>query len=199
MKICLISPAKGSGCPPIGLVHLGTYIQSLGHRVDIIDYNYHTGQLPDSSYDLVGISAMTVHYSEAIEIAKKINQPVIIGGVHITTCPESFHPAFTSMVTGEGESAFKDLLVDFKAGNLLKQYKGKEMVLDDMPFPNWDLLDQRYFKPRLNTTFMEKGIEGWLMTSRGCPYKCRFCSTTQFWKTIRFHSPEYVGQLISNL
>ena len=37
------------------------------------------------------------------------------------------------------------------------------------------------------------------MTSRGCPYKCRFCSTTQFWKTIRFHSPEYVGQLISNL
>ena len=208
MRIGLISLAKGSGCPPIGLVYLGTYLQKYTDvEVEIIDLNMGNSlRLPFSQYDLIGISAMTVHYGEAIKLGRIIKQtskvPVVIGGVHISTCPESFEPeAFDAMVLGEGELAFVELVKSFKLGSTLAPIWKKDPIktLQSLPLPNWDLIDPRYFKEAPNTTFGEFGIEGWLMTSRGCPYNCIFCSTKKMWGNPRFHSAPRVVEMIEDL
>ncbi|MEK6818734.1 MAG: cobalamin-dependent protein, partial [Nanoarchaeota archaeon] len=128
MRIALVSTAQKSGCPPIGLVYLASYIQ--GHsqyKTDIIDANYQNIFRVDySKYDLIGISAMTVNYTKALELANWIkfwcSIPIIIGGVHISTCPESFNSIFDSMVIGEGERAFIELLFDLETNNLKQKY-----------------------------------------------------------------------------
>jgi len=77
MKIALISLAKGSGCPPIGLVYLATYLKEhLDVEVEIIDANwddtknYMMFEGGYSKFDVVGISAMTVHYGEGNAITR---------------------------------------------------------------------------------------------------------------------------------
>lgn len=206
MKIALVSTAQKSGCPPIGLVYLASYIQNhTQYKVDIIDANYQDIFRTDyAEYDLIGISAMTVNYTKALELANWIrfwhNTPLIIGGVHISTCPESFHPIFDSMIIGEGERAFIELLYDLETDRLKKVYQAEfSNNLNNFAFPNWDLIDKRYFTKQFNTTFAEWGIEGWLLTSRGCPYRCRFCSSTQFWNKVKFHSDKYIINCLENL
>ena len=211
MRIALISLARQNGCPPIGLVYLATYIKSkLDVGVEIIDYNWQQRWTP-VGYDIICISAMTIYYELAKKIGwrikkdfKTFNISVIIGGVHISTCPESFDPdAFDAMVIGEGEKSLEQIINEYiKYGRLLKQVYQHAPIenLDDLPRPDWDLVDKRYFDKKANMTFGEYGISGVMLTSRGCPYRCRFCATQKFWgNKVRFHSAEYVKCLIFDL
>lgn len=210
MKIALISTAQRSGCPPIGLIYLASHIHKYtDHTVEIIDANYTDILEKDiniaCNYDVVGINAMTVNYGKAVSFAKRLKHlrkflPIVIGGVHISTCPETITDDFNSMIIGEGEQSFIDFLNDVTMWKIQKSYYNPPMEnLDNLTPPDWDLLDNRYFERQLNTTFAEWGIEGWLLTSRGCPYRCRFCSTTKFWDKVRFHSVEYVAGLLNGL
>ena len=210
LKIALVSTAQRSGCPPIGLVYLASYIHKhTQHKVEIIDVNYTNIFEKDidiaCNYDVVGINAMTVNYGKAVSLAKKLKKlrrsmPIVIGGVHISTCPETITDDFDSMIIGEGEQSFIDFLKDVIMWKIQKSYYTPPIDnLDDLTPPDWNLIDERYFDRQLNTTFAEWGIEGWLLTSRGCPYKCRFCSTTKFWDKVRFHSVEYVAGLLNSL
>jgi radical SAM superfamily enzyme YgiQ (UPF0313 family) len=93
-----------------------------------------------------------------------------------------------------------DGLIFFKDG-LIHKTKPRQSVmpLDSVPLPAIDLLNKDYFKHAMLTTFGEFGRHGVLLTSRGCPYDCVFCSTSLFWDKIRFHSPEYVMKQIAEL
>ena len=209
MKIALISLARQSGCPPIGLVYLATYIKSkLNIEVEIIDYNFELHFYSAKEYDLIAISAMTIYYKEAVALGKLIKVfhkiPIIIGGVHISTMPESFDPqAFDAMVIGEGEKSLEQIIKEYiNCGKLLNTVYQHSPIenLDDLPRPDWDLVDKRYFDKKANMTFGEYGVSGVMLTSRGCPYQCRFCATQKFWgNKVRFHSAEYVEQLIWDL
>jgi radical SAM superfamily enzyme YgiQ (UPF0313 family) len=206
MKIALVSFKNDSGCPPLGLVQLGTFLQSKGHSVRIVDYNWQPVFLPFRP-DIIGISAMTKHYGEAIKLAKETKEfepkiPIILGGVHISTMPESIDPIFNVGIQGEGEQSFLDALemphLEQKKGVILKAKPVSN--IDTLPLPNWDLVDQRYFSLQPNTTWGRFCVEGVMLTSRGCPYKCAFCSTQAFWgNKVRFHSPAYVEQLVKGL
>ncbi|MFQ5532178.1 MAG: radical SAM protein, partial [Candidatus Nanoarchaeia archaeon] len=70
--------------------------------------------------------------------------------------------------------------------------------IDKIPMPDRSLLNKEYFKPKIsyNKIMGERVVEAGLMTSRGCPYKCAFCSASAFWNKIRFHSPKYVAKEI---
>ena len=175
--------------------------------MDIVDSNYtDIFRHLYHKYQLIGISAMTPSYAIATALARHIRsthsyRPIIIGGVHISTCKDSQSlNTFDSMVIGEGEQSMLDLIKDVENNNLKRKYETEPTAnLDDLTPPDWDLIDQRYFTNQLNTTFAEYGIEGWLLTSRGCPYKCAFCSTTRFWSKVRMHSPAYIEKLLLNL
>ena len=209
MRIALVSTCQKSGCPPIGLVHLASHIhKNTEHRVDIIDANYQDiFRFDYYPYDIIGISAMTPTFEKANELAASIkdtwpDKPLVIGGVHISTDRDSQScNIFDSIVIGEGEKSLLDLLEDYETQGYLKDRYENAFVnnLDDLPLPDWELIDRRYFTRQFNTTFAEWGIEGWLLTGRGCPYHCRFCSTTKFWEKVRFHSDEYVIKLLENL
>ena len=229
-KVGLVPIKEFDLCPPAGIVYIGTYL--LRHLPDdvevrIIDPNFDNveNEIKNGHFDLIGISAMTIHYGRALRLARAIKNtikiPIVIGGVHISTLPESFEDCFDIGVTDEGEETMLELLrlyldkKPIRAEDLLKIkgilfYNGKEMVrtpqrplienLDDIPCPDWSLVDdKRYFVNTALTTWGEFGVAGSILTSRGCPYKCAFCSSTQFWQRMRFHSPEYVLRQIRDI
>lgn len=208
MKIALISFRNDSSCPPLGLVQLGTYLQTKGHKVFINDANYRVIYLHSDLdyYDVIGISAMTKDYGKAISLAQDIrknsNIPIILGGVHISTCPESMNEVFNVGIQGEGEETFLEALslprLEKRRGEILKAKTVSN--INTLPLPNWELVDKRYFEPQPNTTWGRFCSEGVMLTSRGCPYNCVFCSTQAFWgNKVRYHSPEYVENLVKGL
>jgi len=223
LKLALISLQEDSDrAPPLGLVYLATYLDKKLGGIDtkMFDANFDKDIPKEVSRfkpDMIGISAMTVLYSKAVECAaklKKLGVPIFIGGVHISTLPGSLNKVFDIGIIGEGEETLKELVElvlknKFSCKNL-KKVKGIEFYyknklirtqdrppirnLDDIPIPNLDYADKRYFLPRENLSAGKMCIFGIMITSRGCLYRCVFCSTSRFWKTIRFNSADYVAK-----
>ena len=129
------------------------------------------GALPED-YDLVAISTFTAQLKEAYEVAdfyqsKKI--PVVMGGIPVTSLPDEAKEHCTSVVVGEGEPLWPEVLRDFGNGNLKPFYiqnpRGT-FDLRDAPMPRFDLLDPDKYN-RIT-----------VQTSRGCPHKCDFCASS---------------------
>jgi radical SAM superfamily enzyme YgiQ (UPF0313 family) len=232
VKLALIAlQSEGDRYPPFGLLYLATYLEKkIGFKnTKIIDKNFEDIMTGVDKYkpDLVGISAMTIHYEEATDLAQTIkndlNIPVIIGGVHISLLPTSFRKCFDIGVIGEGEETIKELISLYQKKEKfnpqeLRKIKGiifwnenkklemtdrREFIknLDDIPAPNYKYADKRYFEPKPIIGLGKLGIRGWILTSRGCPFRCRFCATSAFWGSglTRFHSPEYIVSHIKYL
>src|SRR3990167_1408008 len=167
MRIALVSTYQKSGCPPIGLVYLASYVnRNSSHRAEVIDSNYTDIFKADySGYDLIGISAMTPTYAKAGRLALEIrhiwrNKPLVIGGVHISTDKNSqASNVFDSMVIGEGEKSLLNLLNDYEKNGYCEDiYEDVFMSnLDELALPDWGLIDKRYFTRQFNTTFAEWG------------------------------------------
>jgi len=133
---------------------------------DIKDIN----ELP-GPFDIVAISTYSAQIFEAYELADRyshIGVTTVIGGPHVTSLPEEAKEHCNSVVIGEGEAVWKDLLEDFKNGQLKPYYTSfdKEFDLKDAPMPRFDLLDPNKYN-RLT-----------VQTSRGCPHKCEFCAAS---------------------
>lgn len=230
IKLALVNITKDMECPPLTLAYIATYLKE--HMKDkieisIVDINFENPieRILQLKPDVVGISSMTVKYNYAKklagEIKKNIKAHVIIGGIHISTCPESFSRVFDIGVIGEGEKTMLELMKLFEKNhsfpsNELEKINGlvflqqgriartapRELTnLDEIPIPNRKFLDKRYLLPKVSYNKLrgKKVIEAGIMTSRGCPYKCIFCSTSRFWSRIRFHSADYVAKEIEYL
>jgi len=137
-------------------------------EVEILDENF-----VDFSYrpaDLVGITAMTASVNRAYELAgiyREKGIPAVIGGIHVSMLPEEAARYVPSVVTGEAESVWKQLIADFEQGKLRKRYDGKLLPMDHAPLPRRDLFHPGYTYANIQTT-------------RGCPMKCDFCSVHTF-------------------
>jgi len=229
MKVGLVYLNENKGaCPPLGLMSIATYVtQNMSScQVEIIDVNFEDAyaKLESTEYDLIGLSAMTIDYNRAIDLACRIKHimkvPIVIGGVHISTLPESLKECFDIGVIGEGEQIFLELLqlyervgsldhehltnidglVYIHGGRIFRTEERKLIEpLDLIPVPDTSFISTRYFAFKPLIPWGEFGREAIILTSRGCPYKCVFCSTTQFWKKIRFFSPEHVVEEVKGL
>jgi len=180
----------------------------------------------NSGFDLVGISAMTVQYPTAVRLAREVKAwnkdlSVFIGGAHISTLPASLDAVFDLGILGEGEATLVDLIRRFLrdgglsgesvrniSGLVLRDGSGSIVTtlprspiepLDEIPIPDRRYFDPRYFRRANRNTWGEFGVETSLFTSRGCPYRCAFCSTAQIWKKVRFHSPQRVVEEVKYL
>lgn len=129
-------------------------------------HDYSTLPMPD----LVGITAFTSQADRAYTIATEFRQrgaPVVIGGIHATMCSAEAAQWVDSVVMGEAESVWQEVLDDTVKGRLRPLYNGTHINLDAMPMARHDLLSTGY-------------RFGSIQTTRGCPLDCGFCSVSAF-------------------
>ncbi|UCF50507.1 MAG: B12-binding domain-containing radical SAM protein [Thermoplasmatales archaeon] len=123
-----------------------------------IDYN--------KDYDLVGITAVTRYSPLAYEIAdefRKRGVKVVMGGWHASALPEEAKQHADSVVIGEAEDTWPILIKDLKNGTLKPFYQPVRPVdVKNIPNPQMKIF------PRNNRSSVQ--------ATRGCPYKCEFCS-----------------------
>ncbi len=186
-------------------------------------------QIAESKPDIIGITSTTPVYPRTVELAKKIKKidkdiPIFIGGPHATALPKETlsEKCFDLAVIGEGEASVLDLLklyekkyelprdelseidgIAYADSSSVKINKPREFIkdLDSIPFPARNLMNMEfYLKPNIYTIRGVGGRITHVMSSRGCPYDCIFCSSKLMWKrTVRYFSPEYVMSEISSL
>jgi radical SAM superfamily enzyme YgiQ (UPF0313 family) len=156
--------------PSLGLLTLA------GLTPDRFEIAYHEiadlKTLPElpTDFDLVAISTFTAQFYEACDVAdfyRAAGIPVVMGGITVSSLRDQAKAHCTSVVIGEGELLWPELLADFERGALKPFYSTKrEFDLADAPMPRFDLLAPQKYN-RLT-----------VQTSRGCPHRCEFCASS---------------------
>ena len=135
-------------------------------------------------FDLVGITAMTHQAHRAYEIADRFRQlgvPVVLGGIHPTVLPDEAGQHADAVVIGEAEAIWGELLADALAGRLQPVYRAAIPAGDHLSIP-WGRRDIFAGKQYLTTQTLQ--------ASRGCPYNCPFCITTNYFgRSFRYRDP----------
>ncbi len=211
---------KGTDAP-LGLLYLASYLIKRSHKVEVEDLMLIEPELGKVALqnhihrmgpDMVGIACNSHERFFAFEVAKWVkelrsNIKVLIGGVHATFAAESTLksvPYIDIAVRHEGEIPLKELCSGDDpasvAGITYRDEKGnvvsnppREFIsnLDELPFPARDLIPMEKYELRLPILDNPRVIS--IITSRGCPFKCNFCSATLMaGNRIRMRSPENV-------
>jgi len=120
--------------------------------------------------DLVGVTAFTSQADRAYQLAAEFrnrNVSVVMGGIHATMRPDEAMERVDSVVTGEAEGVWHQVLTDARNGALKQQYKGSHADMAEIP-------------PARNDLLLDDYAFGSVQTTRGCPLNCSFCSVTAF-------------------
>lgn len=139
--------------------------QIIDEEVEPIDF--------DTDAHLIGISFMTYNAPRAYAIADRFRgekgKPVIFGGYHPTFVPEEAMQHADAVCVGEAENNVPRLMEDFGAGKLKPFYRSEPVNLAGLPIPNRDLIRKQDYAP----------VDA-LQATRGCHYRCSFCSVAAF-------------------
>ncbi len=187
MKILLISPRadidfempKGLMVPQLAL-HILEGLTPPEHQAKLIEEENEVLHLNEEC-DLVGISFMTANAPRAYHLAqefKKRGKTVVFGGVHPTILPEEALQYGDSVVIGEAEGVWVQLLEDFQNGGLKTKYHHPKPSL------------KRYIPKKYGKSDQKKSFNVIpVMTTRGCPYDCDFCCVSDLYGKQSRHSP----------
>lgn len=138
-------------------------------EIDFIDENHEDIDF-QKDYSLVGLSAMTQQSTRAYEIGDAFRRrgvKVVIGGIHATVMPNEAKEHADSVVIGEAENTWPDLISDFLNNKMKPYYKSTLSVdLTKSPVPRYELLKKYDYKMI------------WVQTTRGCPRDCEFCAAS---------------------
>ncbi|MFC1888875.1 B12-binding domain-containing radical SAM protein [Thermodesulfobacteriota bacterium] len=205
---------------PLSLCSLGAYLKSRGYRCGIVDLDFAGRVSPvleeavrEARPKVVGISAYTPNVGIAGEIATRVKEmdrklQVVLGGFHASALPERTLREFQdidTVVVGEGEETLKQLMsilldggkpdkvrgVAYREGEGVCVNEVRPLIknLDSLPFPDRGLVPVTEYIPDPGNYFQlpSSGI----LYSRGCPFKCTFCSKAVFGNRIRYRSVEH--------
>lgn len=153
--------------PPIGLGIIAA-LTPPDWEVEIIDENFTPFEYTDA--DLVGFTALTATVNRCYELAgeyRKNRIPTIIGGIHASMLPEEATQYVDSVVVGEAEGIWAEVIDDFTRGRMKQVYRAELPSIVDSPSPRLELFNPAY-------------VFGSMQTTRGCPMKCEFCSVHTF-------------------
>lgn len=193
--------------PRVGLATIAAVLHQNGYPCDLWIKQMTRAERENlTSYDLVGIGSLSSTIKEAYDLADFLREKgtkVVMGGPHVSFLPEEALQHCDYVVRGEGDETFLSLVKILQAGavpNGLKgiSYKNKENAYqhnEKHDFVNLSKIPSPDFtrSPQIG----KEDIPPIVITSRGCPHDCSFCSVTPiFGRKYRFKSHE---QVISEL
>lgn len=217
-EVLLVNPPDASWFtyPSLALLYLGAALEEAGHRVEVLDGNAGTDlrrallrRLKASRGEppVVGFTADVVTWRTVRRLCALVKRVapealVVVGGPHPTCVPRhTLTPEVDLVVVGEGEETLVELLsgrpyqeipgVAYRQGDEVKvSRRPPPEDLDRLPLPAWHLVDlRRYRHPGRSPT-------GFLVTSRGCPYRCLNCTKAVHGTRYRTHS---VGRVLQEV
>lgn len=200
MKIGLINPNKyiKESSVHLGLGYIAAYALKYKNHLDFrvldtgVAKDKEIKNYLDTKFDLIGITASSQVFLEAVELASLIKEkfpktPVCIGGPHASIIKQDIlvNYPFDFAVKGEGEKTFLELIdyvennkslngikgLIYKNNGEIRENLSRELLnnISEIPFPAY------YLFP------MEKYPNHRIITSRGCPYDCVFCNSKTIW------------------
>lgn len=220
------NPLGGAGLslPPLGLLSVAAFLRAgmPGAEIRVIDMPA-AGITPEifladvSSFapDLAGVSVYTGTFTASAAAAAVIKRAapgcfVAAGGHHASARPaQCLENGFDAAVVGEGEKPFLAIALALAAGKRPEACPGlmlqpgaagarpDPIPADLLPFPARDLIDLSAYRPAL-FGYRRLPVAS-MVTSRGCPYACGFCSKSVFGSAYRAQSPARVLAEIKEL
>jgi radical SAM superfamily enzyme YgiQ (UPF0313 family) len=212
---------------PWGLAYLAAYLKRDGIHVEILDgqalqlpKEELIQKIKINDFDIIGISAFSTQFNAVkylSECIKSIADVTIIVGGPLST----YQPAFVIQKTkadfaviGEGDLTLQDLLRNLKCpesvpGIAFRSPTGEPVItspreewvdLDELPEPEFALFDMSKYVRQDNAFARKRAGNGnsmMLITSRGCPYSCHFCSKSD--RQYRSMSPSKIIQMLQML
>lgn len=191
MKILLIYPTTTTNgrpnkyrkafLPPLNLAILDrlTYLANKKHQVKIInecvediDFN--------SDCDLVGITCLTSNVIRAYQIAdtfRGFKKKVLLGGIHPSLMPHEAINHADSVVIGEAENIWPEILSDVESNRLKRFYQDRNFPdLEQLIIPKWNNMSLGIYRRSYGRKMPRMPI----YTTRGCIHACKFCSVSKF-------------------
>jgi len=229
IDVLLINPPRASEratvgeiFPPLGLAYLASSLEQNNFSVNIIDafaLDFNIArigtEIENKKPKIVGISCDISRVGttkEILRLGKKNDVFSVVGGPVPSNLPSVFYGLADAVCIGEGEVTFVELADAYLNGGELESVRGihlrsedgyvdtgkREFItnLDDLPKPARHLLPMEKYHSKREKRKPSSSI----ITSRGCPYTCIFCSVPCIMGARpRFHSPQYVLEELGNM
>lgn len=217
--------------PNLGLLYLASYVETYSklNNLDIIyleggayDLKGFLNKISSIDPDIVGLSFSTLNSSISYATINSIKKEfghikVICGGPHPTVMPNDVLKKSEAdvCVIGEGEVTFLKLLEAYATGESLSNIEGiaikrngkilltpsRSLIkdLDSIPFPAWNKVELKNYSGYM---IKRKWPDVCIISARGCPYNCIFCSNP-VWKHskpwIRMRTPDNIAKEVEFL
>ncbi len=226
MRVLLMStpyPLEENPIPPLSLAYLAAVLREEGFEVEILDHlvsmyspSKLRRKLSEFQPQMVGATCVTLNYpiaSRIMKVCKEFDPQIVtmLGGPHATfAIEETLLKAHwvDLLVIGEGERTVTELArtidsggdfrrvpgIAFRDGDRAVRTEPRPLIenLDELPLPARELLPLSKYHA-LNTPCT-------VITSRGCPFKCIFCSGPRvFGRRVRFRDPKLVVDEIEQI
>jgi radical SAM superfamily enzyme YgiQ (UPF0313 family) len=165
---------------PLNLGYIAALTPGDDWEFDVVDENIESAlneagdDITFDPPDIVCLTALTYQAPRAYHIAKlakKHGCTTIMGGIHASVCAEEAVQYVDAVITGEAETVWPQVIKDFEAGKLQKRYDGG--------LPNLSILkkvhpDRELLRKKYGYKFSS------IVTTKGCPNRCDFCSVPTF-------------------
>ncbi len=201
-KICFVEPPIGflrdQLDPPFPLMYLAAVAEQQGWQAEIVHMETLEDILPE--VEIYAVTSTSPQWPTTVKLSERLahefpDKWVICGGAHISASPDDFYDSkFDAVVVGEGEIVLERILKNPDMLRDCKTITGEPVQsLDTIPFPARHLVDWSKYKRGIMQGKQMLSPAVSIITSRGCPYRCIFCSShCVFGRRVRFRSIENV-------
>jgi len=180
--------------PPLGLLYVASNSK---YNIDVIDNRIHKLSNKElfeqlKEYDIIGFGGTIFEVKQAKEVSemlRKIGKYTLYGGANATVNSRFYSMSFNCIVIGEAEREFDDIILKKPKGFY---YCEKIFNLNNLIFPFRGLIDMTKYRRR-EPNYCNKYPVDTIVSSRGCPFNCSFCSSKYLWeRKITYRSVENV-------